>query len=413
MDEQGMLRSRSRIQTCEYTKYDAENPIILPKRSPITYLLLLYYHERYNHQSHETALNEIRQRFRIPKLKALYRSARAQCQACKNQYAKPLEPMIASLPKARLAGYTRPFTHMGIDYFGPILVTVGRRVEKRWGVLATCLTTRAIHVELAASLSTDSCIMAIRNIWARRGTPAAIYSDRGTNFQGASKIVHEHKDKPDYAGIEQGLTTSGITWIFNTPSAPHIGGAWERLVQSVKKNLTVTLKEKRPSHETLANALTEIENVVNSRPLTAVPLDDDESPVLTPNHFLVGSSNRIRSWIPLDATPGAVRRNWVASQQITDMFWKRWVHDYLPQITQRPKWNQPTKPLEIDDIVVIADEQLPRNSWPKGQIIGVRKATDGQVRSVTVQTMHGIFERPSVKIAVLDVRKPKGTSDSG
>lgn len=94
---------------------------------------------------------------------------------------------MGDLPLSRLAAYSRPFSHMGVDYFGPMLVSVGRRTEKRWGVLVTCLTIRAIHLEVAHSLTADSCIMALRNVIARRGVPCVIYSDRGTNFVGANK----------------------------------------------------------------------------------------------------------------------------------------------------------------------------------------------------------------------------------
>lgn len=92
---------------------------------------------------------------------------------------------MASLPKARLAAFTRPFTYVGVDCFGHITVALGRRVEKRWGMFFTCLTIRAVHIEVAYTLSTDSCVMCLTNFMARRGTPLEIYSDNGTNFHGA------------------------------------------------------------------------------------------------------------------------------------------------------------------------------------------------------------------------------------
>lgn len=96
---------------------------------------------------------------------------------------------MAPLPPARLAAFERPFTYVGIDYFGPLFVAVGRRREKRWGVIFTCLTIRAVHVEVAHSLDTSSCIMAISNFIARRGSPREIYTDNGTNFKAAEKVL--------------------------------------------------------------------------------------------------------------------------------------------------------------------------------------------------------------------------------
>lgn len=174
--------------------------------------------------------------------------------------------------------------------------------------------------------------------------PAVIYSDKGTNFQGASKEIKEALAQLDHAAVSRKLSGPSIQWLFNTPAAPHMGGAWERLIQTVKKNLVVVLPGKRPTHEILVNALTEIENVANSRPLTSIPIDSDESPVLTPNHFLLESSNGIRSWAPLDDQPHTLRRSWLLSQAMADCFWKQWLRDYLPTITGRSKWFQPVRP---------------------------------------------------------------------
>ncbi|XP_058456937.1 uncharacterized protein LOC131434290 [Malaya genurostris] len=403
LDKDGILRSRGRTQECHFADYDAANPIILPPNNHITKLIVLDAHKRFNHQNHETIINEVRQRFCSPGLKATYRAIRKSCQHCKNEKAAPQPPAMADLPYARLAAFCRPFTYMGIDYFGPMIVSIGRRTEKRWGVIATCLTTRAIHLELAHTLTTSSCIMAIRNIFARRGIPAVIYSDRGTNFQGASKEMQTALEKLDHDQLMQEFTTSRTEWKFNPPASPHMGGAWERLIQSVKKNLNVLQRNSSPTHEVLQNALVEVENVLNSRPLTSVPLDNDESPVLTPNHFLLGTHNGLRPWTAYDDSSAALRNTWQRSQIMANQFWKQWIRDYLPTLTRRQKWLLPAKPIAIGDVVIIVDSNLPRNCWLKGRVIGVKPNADGQVRMATVQTTNGIYERPAVKLAVLDV----------
>lgn len=182
-----------------------------------------------------------------------------------------------------------------------------------------------------------------------------------------------------------------------------MGGAWERLVRTVKQNLGRLRPNRTPTEETLRNMLIEVEQIVNSRPLTEIPLDDDQSPVLTPNHFIMGSCNGVPPWTCFDDNPVALKENWRQSQAMANQFWKQWVHDYLPSLTRRAKWFTEVKPIKINDIVVIVDERLPRNCWPKGRVIATRIAQDGQVRRATVQTASGIYERPTVKLAVLDV----------
>ncbi|XP_055623383.1 uncharacterized protein LOC129766811 [Toxorhynchites rutilus septentrionalis] len=300
LDEHGVMRMRTRIAACHYATEDAKQPIILHRNHHTTTLIVAHYHHKYHHQNHETVINEIRQKYRIAHLRACYEKVRKTCQQCKNQHAMPSPPYMADLPPARLAAFSQPFTHVGLDYFGPIEVIVGRRIEKRWGMLATCLTVRAIHIEVVYSLSTSSCIMAIRNFIARRGTPLNIYSDRGTNFVGANRELKQIEDAINQHELMKEFASSGIEWVFNPPLSPHMGGCWERLIRTVKSNLMVVCSSKRSSDEVLRNLLAEVENIVNSRPLTHVPIDEDSAPALTPNHFLLGSSNGSKPLTILD-----------------------------------------------------------------------------------------------------------------
>ncbi|XP_062700012.1 uncharacterized protein LOC115258713 [Aedes albopictus] len=403
LDEDGVLRVRGRTKACQFANQDAVNPIILPRDHHITRLLVFYYHSKHYHQNHNTTINELRQRYSISHLKATYNSIRRTCQQCKNDKARPQSPSMGDLPLSRLAAYARPFTYMGVDYFGPYVIILGRRLEKRWVLLATCLTTRAIHLQIVHTMTTDSCIMALRNVMSRRGVPAVIYSDRGTNFQGASKELNSAVKNLDQERLATEFTTSHTSWAFIPPASPHMGGAWERLVRTVKQNLAKLKPNRTVSHEVLENMLTEIENVVNSRPMTDLPLDDDYSPVLTPNHFLLGSSNGLRTWVPFDDRSTVLKNSWKLSQALANQFWKQWLRDYLPCITRRTKWFSDVKPIEINDLVIIVDPKFPRNTWPKGRVIGIRHGADHQVRSATVQTASGIYERPAVKLAVLDV----------
>ncbi|XP_055543105.1 uncharacterized protein LOC129728679 [Wyeomyia smithii] len=404
LDESNVLRIRGRTAACKYIDAGAVDPVILPRRHHITHLIIADFHQRFHHQNHETVLNELRQIYYIPRLKSIFKKVRSECQQCKNERAKPRPPLMADLPVGRLAAYCRPFTHTGVDYFGPITISLGRRVEKRWVVLATCLTTRAIHLQIAFTLSTDSCIMALRNIFGRRGTPAVIYSDCGTNFQGASKEFKTAMENVDHDRLVKEFTSAHTEWKFNPPASPHMGGAWERLIRTVKINLNNVLASRVTSAEVLENALTEVENIVNSRPLTDIPLENDFSPVLTPNHFLIQSSNGLKPLVPLDNSPVALYNNYKTSQVLANMFWKQWLRDYLPTITRRTKWFAAVEPIKVNDLVVVVDPKLPRNCWPKGRVIAAQTGLDGQVRRATVRTGYGgIYERPAVKLAVLDV----------
>lgn len=191
------------------------------------------------------------------------------------------------------------------------------------------------------------------------------------------------------------------------------------MVGSIKKVLSNILRSTRPqTEEILYTFLTEAENIVNSRPLTEVSLDPTDPITLTPNHFLLGWTNGCGKTSIEQETIGSfhdgdlLKKRWRASQQLADIFWQRWVKEYLPTLTRRSKWFEWRKPIQVDDIVIIVDDQAPRNQWDMGRIINVIPGADGQMRSVDVKTAKGSYRRAAVKIAVLDIKSDEASSSS-
>ncbi|XP_044573582.1 uncharacterized protein LOC123257722 [Drosophila ananassae] len=187
LDGNGILRAYGRIDAALCIPYSARRPVILSHRHGLTEMIVRDAHVRMKHQNVDATMAEIRPRFWITRLRRVLRSVISGCSECKLHRARPMPPIMGPLPDDRLDAYGWPFKSTGLDYFGPLLVTVARHQEKRWVALFTCLTTRAIHLELAHDLSTDSCILAIRNFICRRGPVHRLRSDNGRNFVGADR----------------------------------------------------------------------------------------------------------------------------------------------------------------------------------------------------------------------------------
>jgi transposase InsO family protein len=194
---------------------------------------------------------------------------------------------MADLQIDRVQPDKPPFTYVGVDFFGPLFVKQGRSRVKRYGCLFTCLVIRAIHIEIAHSLDVSSFIDALRRFIARRGRPEEIRSDRGTNFIGAERELKESLEKWNHSKLNEFLCLKEIKWKFNPAAASHMGGAWERLIRSIKKILKALLDEQLVNDETLATAMAEVEAIVNSRPITPNPDSPFDTEALTPNHVLM------------------------------------------------------------------------------------------------------------------------------
>ncbi|KFD49170.1 hypothetical protein M513_09994 [Trichuris suis] len=267
---------------------DSRHPVILPRTHCLTELIIWDTHDRLAHASADRTLHEIRKLYWIPKGRTTVRRILNRCLKCKRLYAFPKTPKMAALPKFRLTPGLPAFTHCGVDYFGPFEVNIFRRMVKRWACLFTCLITRAVHLEVAYTLDTDSFLSALFRFEQRRGTPAAYWSDNGTNIVGAKWEIQECIQRLDHAKIAEILSIRRVTWHFNPPAAPHMGGAWEALIRSAKRALTAIFYKRTLTDEILLTALCYVENLLNGRPLAYAPSETREMEVLTPHHLLTG-----------------------------------------------------------------------------------------------------------------------------
>ena len=180
----GILRVGGRLENASVS-FEVKHPIILPSKHHVTNLIIQNCHRQQGHSGPAHVLAAIRQKFWIVRGLSAVRKVLAGCMDCRKWNARLGEQIMAPLPAARVAPFNPPFTHVGVDYFGPLFVKQGRSEVKRYGCLFTCLTMRAVHIEVAHTLEADSFICAYQRFVSRRGRPRAMYSDNGTNFTGA------------------------------------------------------------------------------------------------------------------------------------------------------------------------------------------------------------------------------------
>ncbi|RXN21863.1 hypothetical protein ROHU_023747 [Labeo rohita] len=323
---------------------------------------------------------------------------------------------MAELPRERVEA-SAPFLYVGMDCFGPFSVKRLRKEYKRYGIIFTCLSSRAVHIEMLEDLSTDAFINALRCFISLRGAVRQLFCDCGTNFVGARNELRNALSEIDVKSLELFLNENQCEFVFNAPSASHTGGVWERQIQSVRSVLNATLAQcpGRLDDSSLRTLFYEAMAIINSRPLTIDGINDPKSlEPLTPNHLIL-----MKSKIALPP-PGKFQREdmyaskrWRRVQYLIEQFWSRWKREYLLNISTRQKWHVPRRNLSVNDKDV-KDEMLPRNRWQLGRVVEVTQGSDGLVRRVKIQIgeqkpkskqeQHSkptIIERPIQKLVVL------------
>jgi transposase InsO family protein len=323
-DEKGLLRVGGRLKNCSL-KYETKHPIILPGSSAVVQLMMRDSHVTFGHLGRATMLSHLRRKYWIIGGNKFVKKIVKDCLSCRKYHARPCQPMMADLPVNRVLGDCAPFTNTGVDYFGPFLTIHGRRSEKRYGVIFTCLSSRALHLELSHSLTTDSFIHALRRFVSRRGNVASLISDNGTNFTGANAELRRVIEQWNSEHIEGWLKQKGISWKFNPPYSSHYGGVWEREIRSVRKVLTALMNEQKVklTDEALQTLLCEVESILNHRPLTPVTDDPQDCDALTPNHLpLLNATNSFPPGL-FSNHDSYHKRRWKQGQYLSDLFRQR------------------------------------------------------------------------------------------
>ncbi|XP_076829473.1 uncharacterized protein LOC143475509 [Brachyhypopomus gauderio] len=413
LDEQGILRVGGRLSHATLHPH-VRHPAILPKDSHTSMLLIKHYHEKVHHQGRGMTMNELRSNgVWILACSGAVSSYIYKCTKCRKFRRCAEEQRMADLPEERTEA-TPPFVYCGMDCFGPFHVKDGRRELKRYGLLFTCMCSRAVHIEMLEDLSTDSFINALRSFIAIRGAVRQIRCDQGTNFMGARNEFIEAA-----RGMNQEQVKAlGCEFLMNTPSSSHMGGIWERQICTVRSILMSVLDHSagRLDSASLRTFLYEVMAIINSRPLTTEHLNNPHGPEpLTPNHILTMKSKII---LP---PPGRfikedlyLHKRWRRVQYLANDFWFRWKKEYLLNLQARQKWNKDRRNAEVNDIVILQDDSAPRNQWKLARVLEVYLGRDGKVRKVKLlvgdsnldkygkRTAKPIFlERPIHKTVIL------------
>lgn len=396
----GLLCVGGRLQNADVSEC-IKHPYIIPHDQHITKLIIREAHRKTGHSGSERVLAETRNSYWILRGRYAVRNVLARCIVCKRVKSQPLEQRMSNLPKCRVSKNEPPFIYVGVDFFGPFTVKKGRSDVKRYGCVFTCMSTRAVHLEVCHSLDTDSFINALQRFTARRGKAKEIWTDNGSNFVGAKAELRKALAECNKTRIEDHLRQQEIKWIFNPPAASHMGGVWERLIRSVRTILMSIIPKGRLDDETLPTLMCVVESIINGRPITKLSADPSDPAPLTPNHILLlrndSSFPQINS-----QKQDLYKRRWKQVQWLADEFWNRWLCEYLPSLQKRQKWLQKHRNLQVGDLVLVNNVNTPRNMWPLGLIIETYMGQDMLVRSAKIKTSQGVYVRPISKLCLLE-----------
>jgi hypothetical protein len=436
-DERGILRCDGRLKWNIRLSIDAINPVYIPKNSPLVGLLLRDLHRRNHHCGPATLIALFREKYWTPQLRKVIRDYLfvgrfSKCIKCTRHEIKPfVVPIEPPLPAERMAESIPPFSHVGVDFFGPFRTKPHQKDSKEsmfktYGAIFACLTTRAVHLELCLDGSARSFLAALRRFISRRGTPRTILSDNALSFKASAEIVTK-----TWVSLSQGIevqdavTKQGIRWVFITERAPWRGAVYERLIGLVKHGLRRALGRSMVGFEELQTLLIECERIVNSRPLTFQSDSEIGIRALRPIDFLIPYNREPGPDFPSakeldDPDPLFIVRGYTEQSReafvhteyrlmvALERFWEIWRKEYLMSLRERWRGTdkEPDTPL-VGQVVIVEDDNLPRSAWSLAIVLEMTSSRTARIR---IAPHNIITKRPINKLYPLEI-EPKAMVD--
>ncbi|GBO31665.1 hypothetical protein AVEN_22673-1 [Araneus ventricosus] len=362
-DSNGILRVGGRLEYSNLTN-NQKHPIVLPKSHRLTKLIFVYFHLKNLHVGPRGLLCAVRQKFWPIHGRNLSRKIVNDCITCFRNKPVLANQIMGNLPAERITP-TFPFNVCGVDFIGPLLVkpVAQRRItaRKMYVAIFVCFVTKAVHFELVTDLTSEAFIACLKRFFARRGKSSIVYSDNATNFVGAQSELKRSSymlKKPD-ENVSAYLASEEIKWKFSPPRSPNFGGLYEAGVKSFKYHFRRVMKNTKVSIEEILTIISQIEGILNSRPLTPLTCDPTDLSVLTAGHFLIGRP--ITSVVEpeiIDTSDNRLSR-WQRTTKVVQFIWKRWHRDYLNHLQQRSKWQFEKNDSKIGSLVLLKEDNLP------------------------------------------------------
>ena len=415
IDENLTLRVGSRIGSAEGISFNAKFPIILPKNDENVNALVRQEHENTMHSTINHCFHSLRSRFHIMGGRATVNHILRRCVPCQKKEKQAQPQKEGELPPERV-NFTKPFRCTAVDACGPWGVKQGgRQTHKRWVLVASCMSTRAVSLLPLKDMTTGTVINALIKLHNQFPGIELIYSDNGTNFRGASREIRDAVRAWNSEQINENLMSKGIEWKWSPPNSPHFGGVWERIVRSAKRHLKFVLDQEDLNIDVFETALSQVSAILNSRPLTYASSDINEMRVLSPSDFLypytiTPSSTTILP--PIPAGGDHLRGTWREVRRLATIFQDRWQNEYLKMLMSRTKWKKSNPNLYIGQIVLLVDEQEPRRDWKLARVDKILSEDENHVRRVVVTTADKkSFERHVTKLVALELDQAEETEE--
>ena len=440
VDVQGFIRVGSKMLKAgrDIVKYC---PILLPKNTVLTKLIVSEYHHSLSHGGIYNVLTELRKKYWLPCSFSVVKAVLKNCIHCKRFNARGIKLNQSGYRDFRLCPNNVPFSFIALDYAGPYKTRDQDTVKKVYILVITCLYTRAVCLKVSTDLSTKEFLRSFQLHCHEQGVPRFVLSDMGSSLVAASDIITNFLSEPQTSAYFNELGSKLIEFHHYDKGHHELGSLVETCVKAIKRLVSGSIRNNVLSFREFEFIVSQTVHLVNRRPIAfKESLRDTTSELfpqpITPELLLHGydltSVNLIPSLQTVDLDEANIDENFCPTDNIRDSYkklrsvrsclFKLYNEQFLPDLIRqatddklryKPKTH---KLLAVGDIVLIQEENTKQTNMPMGRVEKVSTNDLGEVTGAVVRkgsTGERVKRHASVLIPLLqDISDDVATVDS-
>ena len=408
-DKFGILRVRSKSDKLKNQKlYNRFNfPILLPKCSELTKLIVSDAHSKLSHAGLYSVLSELRKQFWIPSIFSVVKKTIKGCVICKRFNNRTISLNQSPYREMRLSPENVPFKNLYLDYLGPFMVKQNNKNVKVWVLIFTCMWSRAVNLKLCVDQSTDEFLRSFQLHCFDFGIPENCTSDLGSQIVAGANILKTYFSDADTQNYlnEKGIKHFKFDHYYKGCSK--LGGLVEICVKMVKKLLFSSIGKNILNFRDFEFILAKTLHLVNRRPVAFKSvvrqnINDTLPDPITPELLLKGynlpslniipglTEVRDPDWIPSESVSHILDSNEKLKSvrsKLVELYNEEFISNLVNQAVAKKDLYKPVihKTIKPGDIVLVRDEFTKPNNYPMARVKSIIQNDLGEVTAAIVQ----------------------------
>ena len=402
--EDGLIRVKNK-----FPRSERGYPVLLPKKSSLTEMMIRDCHENMAHIGTYTVLRELRPYYYIPHCYSMVRRVLKNCIKCRKLQAKSIEVNQNDYRSFRLSPKETPFANVFLDYAGPFTVKEGNANSKVWLLIITCCWSRAINIKVCDRLDVSQFLRAIQLHIYDEGLFSFCSSDLGSQICSGSRVISDFLDDMETVHYLQQHGVQRLEFCNFPKGNSALGSLVESCVKQVKLLIKKSVGKSILTTSDFQFIVAKVIHLINRRPIafkdSLRSLPDGEIPtavtpeMLTRGRELVSvnviprlhpSDQSDPYWSSLEPTEH-IKNTYDKLEKISSKLSALYHSEFLATLTeqavnQKDRYKRVNHQcLCVGDIVLLEEKLLKQSSYPMGVVISTEKNNLGEVTAARVK----------------------------